>query len=246
MGVGVYTNPSITGTFLVWLISNSPPMRCDGPTPTPSFHLLSPVKTTLSHPIVDRIHGHPTHSAPTRFPLPTPLGTNSDSPGLQSPECTPTLIRNPKQPHPYSSLITLASASTILRMSSRPAQDAGDLPDAGWGGEKKAHTRDPASTKIDPTDPKSKQTYIPPTETFEEYLKRRQSSAQKAPNSVITPVSGPIRATSSGVVDLKSVAKSRHQTTNAEPSTKQYALASCCCQHVDFSAIDNLFPSMST
>ena len=43
----------------------------------------------------------------------------------------------------------------------KPAQDAGDLPDAGWSGDKKAHTRDPVSTRLDPNDPKSKQTYVP-------------------------------------------------------------------------------------
>ena len=37
----------------------------------------------------------------------------------------------------------------------------------------KAHSRDPKPTKLDPNDPKSKQTYIPPAESFEEYMKRR-------------------------------------------------------------------------
>ena len=37
----------------------------------------------------------------------------------------------------------------------------------------KAHSRDPKPTKLDPNDPKSKQTYVPPAETFEEYMKRR-------------------------------------------------------------------------
>ena len=43
----------------------------------------------------------------------------------------------------------------------------------------KAHSRDPKPTKLDPNDPKSKQTYIPPAETFEEYLKRRNAQGKK-------------------------------------------------------------------
>ncbi|EKX30914.1 hypothetical protein GUITHDRAFT_122876 [Guillardia theta CCMP2712] len=78
---------------------------------------------------------------------------------------------------PALSGLFAARAGTALRMC-KPAQDAGDLPDAGWGGEKKAHTRDPKSTQLDPNDPKSKQTYIPPAESFEEYLKRRQAQGK--------------------------------------------------------------------
>eukprot|EP00286_Rhodomonas_abbreviata_P028662 CAMPEP_0181304638 /NCGR_PEP_ID=MMETSP1101-20121128/9266_1 /TAXON_ID=46948 /ORGANISM="Rhodomonas abbreviata, Strain Caron Lab Isolate" /LENGTH=136 /DNA_ID=CAMNT_0023410427 /DNA_START=57 /DNA_END=467 /DNA_ORIENTATION=- len=53
------------------------------------------------------------------------------------------------------------------------AQNAGDLPATGWGGEGKAHSRDPAPTVLDPNDPKSKQTHIPQSESFEEYMARR-------------------------------------------------------------------------
>jgi hypothetical protein len=63
-------------------------------------------------------------------------------------------------------------------MSDKPPQDAGDLPDGGWGGEKKAHTRDPTPTKLDPNDPKSKQTHIPVSESFEEYMKRRAAGGK--------------------------------------------------------------------
>jgi len=53
------------------------------------------------------------------------------------------------------------------------AQSAGDLPPNAWG-EEKAHTRDPTPTVLDPNDPKSKQTHIPQSESFEEYMARRQ------------------------------------------------------------------------
>ena len=43
----------------------------------------------------------------------------------------------------------------------------------------KAHSRDPKPTKLDPNDPKSKQTYIPPAESFEEYMKRRAAQGKK-------------------------------------------------------------------
>ena len=52
-------------------------------------------------------------------------------------------------------------------------QSAGDLPPNPWG-EEKAHTRDPNPTVLDPNDPKSKQTHIPQSESFEEYMARRQ------------------------------------------------------------------------
>lgn len=65
-----------------------------------------------------------------------------------------------------------------MKMSGRPPQDAGDLPDDGWGGEKKAHTRDPTPTTLDPNDPKSKQTHIPKSESFEEYMKRRAAGGK--------------------------------------------------------------------
>ena len=53
------------------------------------------------------------------------------------------------------------------------AQSAGDLPPNAWG-EEKAHTRDPTPTVLDPNDPKSKQTHIPQSESFQEYMARRQ------------------------------------------------------------------------
>ena len=73
-----------------------------------------------------------------------------------------------------------AGRLTAMRMSvsEPPPQDAGDLADAGWGGEKKAHTRDPTPTTLDPNDPKSKQTHIPKSESFEEYMKRRAASGK--------------------------------------------------------------------
>ena len=37
----------------------------------------------------------------------------------------------------------------------------------------KPHTRDPKEVKLDPNDPKSKQTYIPKAQSFEEYMKSR-------------------------------------------------------------------------
>jgi len=56
----------------------------------------------------------------------------------------------------------------------RPAQDAGDLPSGGWGGEAKAHSRDPTPTALDPNDPKAKQTHIPQGDSFEAYMARRR------------------------------------------------------------------------
>ena len=40
--------------------------------------------------------------------------------------------------------------------------------------ETKCHSRDPK-----PRDPKAKQTYVPPSETFDEYMKRRTAQAGK-------------------------------------------------------------------
>eukprot|EP00960_Hanusia_phi_P048265 758843-Hanusia_phi.AAC.3 len=117
--------------------------------------------------------------------------------------------------------VSSATAPTVLRMSYRPAQDAGDLPDAGWGGEKKAHTRDPKPTRLDPTDPKAKQTYVPPAESFEEYLKRRNSGGKssKTAQTYVAPISGSSFSAGSGVVDLKSVKSSRSDASaDSKPS----------------------------
>ena len=51
--------------------------------------------------------------------------------------------------------------------------------DSGWGSETKCHSRDPKPTVLDPNDPKAKQTYVPPAETFEEYMKRRAAQGNK-------------------------------------------------------------------
>jgi len=68
------------------------------------------------------------------------------------------------------------ASATALRMSGVPAQDAGDVPSA-WD-TPKAHTRDPAPTTLDPNDPKAKQTHIPKSESFEEYMARRRAEGK--------------------------------------------------------------------
>ena len=50
--------------------------------------------------------------------------------------------------------------------------------------ETKAHSRDPKPTTLDLNDPKSKQTYIPPAETFEEYMKRRAAQGKNQGTTV--------------------------------------------------------------
>jgi hypothetical protein len=67
----------------------------------------------------------------------------------------------------------LQSRVTLNQIDRNNAQSAGDLPPNPWG-EEKAHTRDPTPTILDPNDPKSKQTHIPQSESFEEYMARRQ------------------------------------------------------------------------
>jgi hypothetical protein len=47
-----------------------------------------------------------------------------------------------------------------------------------FAADTKAHSRDPAPTKLDPNDPKSKQTHIPKAESFEEYMKRRAAGGK--------------------------------------------------------------------
>ncbi len=44
--------------------------------------------------------------------------------------------------------------------------------------ETKPHTRDPKPTVLDPNDPKAKQTHIPKSESFEEYMKRRAAGGK--------------------------------------------------------------------
>jgi len=67
----------------------------------------------------------------------------------------------------------LQSRVALNQIDRNNAQSAGDLPPNAWG-EEKAHTRDPNPTVLDPNDPKSKQTHIPQSETFQEYMARRQ------------------------------------------------------------------------
>ena len=50
--------------------------------------------------------------------------------------------------------------------------------------ETKSHSRDPKPTTLDLNDPKSKQTYIPPAETFEEYMKRRAAQGKNQGTTV--------------------------------------------------------------
>ena len=47
-----------------------------------------------------------------------------------------------------------------------------------FAADTKAHTRDPKETKLDPNDPKAKQTHIPKGESFEEYMKRRRAEGK--------------------------------------------------------------------
>eukprot|EP00288_Rhodomonas_lens_P017327 CAMPEP_0177711946 /NCGR_PEP_ID=MMETSP0484_2-20121128/12136_1 /TAXON_ID=354590 /ORGANISM="Rhodomonas lens, Strain RHODO" /LENGTH=213 /DNA_ID=CAMNT_0019223721 /DNA_START=37 /DNA_END=678 /DNA_ORIENTATION=+ len=81
--------------------------------------------------------------------------------------------------------------NTALRMSGWSPQNAGDLPDGGWGGEAKAHSRNPTPTQLDPNDPKSKQTHIPAGESFEEYLRRRNGGAAAAAPAPAAPAYSP-------------------------------------------------------
>ncbi len=52
-------------------------------------------------------------------------------------------------------------------------------PDYAAMAETKPHTRDPKPTTLDPNDPKAKQTHIPKSESFEEYMKRRAAEGKK-------------------------------------------------------------------
>ena len=66
------------------------------------------------------------------------------------------------------------------------AQSAGDLPPNAWG-EEKAHTRDPTPTQLDPNDPKAKQTHIPQSESFAEYMARRNGGAAYSAPAAAAP-----------------------------------------------------------
>lgn len=47
-----------------------------------------------------------------------------------------------------------------------------------FAADTKPHTRDPKPTVLDPNDPKSKQTFVPKAESFEEYMKRRAAGGK--------------------------------------------------------------------
>jgi hypothetical protein len=69
---------------------------------------------------------------------------------------------------------------------------------SSWSAETKCHSRDPKPTVLDTTDPKAKQTYVPPSETFEEYMKRRAAQAGKKQEVVqARPAASSMRAGSS-------------------------------------------------
>ena len=64
--------------------------------------------------------------------------------------------------------------------------------------ETKCHSRDPKPTVLDTSDPKAKQTYVPPSESFEEYMKRRAAQAGKKQELVqARPAGSSVRAGSS-------------------------------------------------
>jgi hypothetical protein len=68
---------------------------------------------------------------------------------------------------------------TTLSMSGmdRPPQDAGDQIDAGWGGDKKAHTNDPTPVSAD-NNSLGKKGAIGQGESFEEYMKKRAAQGK--------------------------------------------------------------------
>lgn len=67
--------------------------------------------------------------------------------------------------------------SSAVAIKPWDVKQEGGQRDSGWGSETKCHSRDPKPTVLDPTDPKARQTYVPPSETFEEYMKRRAAQA---------------------------------------------------------------------
>lgn len=58
-----------------------------------------------------------------------------------------------------------------------------------WSADTRAHTRDPKETRFDPSDPKAKQTYVPKSETFEEYMKRRAAGGKSSGSAAPAPAS---------------------------------------------------------
>ncbi len=89
--------------------------------------------------------------------------------------------------------------SIVLKWSKATCFDKLSLP------ETKAHSRDPRPTPLDPNDPKSKQTYVPTSETFEEYMKRHNLQSVKGESSgtqTIQPV-GKSGSSRSRVSDVK-------------------------------------------
>ena len=112
-----------------------------------------------------------------------------------------------------------ASAGLVTR-SAHPAQSAGDLPRNSWGAEL-AHTRDPAPTVLDASDPKAKQTHIPEGESFAEYLVRRGTSSQSVSSTAApTGRTAVTYSTTSGGYDPKNRAalESSYSALPATPS----------------------------
>ena len=113
-----------------------------------------------------------------------------------------------------------ASASLVTR-SAHPAQSAGDLPRNSWGAEL-AHTRDPAPTVLDASDPKAKQTHIPEGESFAEYLVRRASSQSVSSAAAPTGRTAVTYSTTSGGYDPKKRA-ALESSYSATPATSSAA-----------------------
>ena len=82
----------------------------------------------------------------------------------------------------------------------------------------KCHSRDPKPTVLDPSDPKAKQTYVPKSETFEEYMKRRAGGGKNADSAA------PAAASSSTAA---SVAAYSGQASKSRTYHLHLALVSC-------------------
>eukprot|EP00961_Rhodomonas_salina_P290307 3922781-Rhodomonas_salina.2 len=106
-----------------------------------------------------------------RYSAPAP-SYQPPAPAYQPP--APQYNAPPPAYQPAAPAYQPAPAASYTPPAGAPAQNAGDLPPSGWGGETKAHSRDPTPTQLDPNDPKAKQTHIPVSESFEEYMRRRQ------------------------------------------------------------------------
>ena len=113
-----------------------------------------------------------------------------------------------------------ASASLVTR-SALPAQSAGALPRNSWG-EELAHTRDPAPTVLDASDPKAKQTHIPEGESFAEYLVRRSGSQAVSSTAAPTGRTAVTYSTTSGGYDPKKRA-ALESSYSALPATSNAA-----------------------